>query len=162
MVVKHVRGFITRERWLLGKTPGDLERLLGYGVGRMAKGTRIYALLQLPANEDFKFAGHTHWSGGRPADGSTPPLENWPRRHVEIDLRSMPSPEDRAKNFVRQSWTLEGTERLVKVEPNIPHQEGVSTYPIGAGVEQWILNTPIAASLVKDLAPQEVYLAPKK
>ena len=60
MVVKHVRGFITRERWLLGKTPGDLERLPGYGVGRMAKGTKIYALLQLPVG-----------SGGRQREGQS-------------------------------------------------------------------------------------------
>ena len=155
---KYVRGFITRERWLLGKTPREMAGLLGFDQSRMAQGARIFALLILPSNDQFDFAGHTHWSGGIPKDG---PVELWPEEHKAIDRRFMRSPEIRAKDNVRATWTLSGAERLVKVEAKTPHDQNsppAVQYPPGAGVEQWILRVGLLAQLVLELGPDERYL----
>ncbi len=53
MVAKQVTGFFTRERWILGRTPIEMEGLLGFGPGRMANGAAVYALLFLPLNHEF-------------------------------------------------------------------------------------------------------------
>ena len=92
MTVKHVKGFVTRERWLLGKTPVEMSRLLGFDADRMSAGAEVYALMALPTNEQFEFAGHTHWSGGVPVGG---PVEFWPQKQADIDSRWMRSPEAR-------------------------------------------------------------------
>ena len=143
MQVRLVKGFITRERWMLGKTPREMARLLGFSESRIAQGAKIYALSILPRNEQFAFAGHTHWSGGKPVGGEP---ELWPANQVKIDERFMRSPEIRAKDNVRSTWTLTSPERLIKIETVIPHQEDVSPqtqYPPGAGVEQWVLLDPL-------------------
>jgi hypothetical protein len=154
MQVKPVKGFITRERWLLCKTPKEMSRLLGFEEGRMSEGAKVYALIVLPTNEQFEFAGHTHWSGGEPVGRS---VDLWPPKHAEIDKRWMRSPEVRAKDNVRSSWSLSGSERLIKIVPNKPHVENVSQYPVGAGVEQWILLVELPAVLVKELRADERY-----
>ncbi len=48
---KNVKGFITRERWILGKTPREMARLLGFNESRMGQWARIYALAMLPSND---------------------------------------------------------------------------------------------------------------
>jgi len=155
MVAKQVTGFFTRERWILGRTPIEMEGLLGFGPGRMANGAAVYALLFLPLNHEFELAGYTHWARGQTARGEKP--GQWPKAHVDIDKRVMPSPIDRAKESVRRTWTLVGPERLVRVEPSISHVHGVSLYPPGIGVEQWNLLEPIMATLVKQLQASEPY-----
>jgi hypothetical protein len=155
--MKWVRGFITRERWLMGKTPREMARLLGFNEGRMAHGATIYARTILPSDDQYDFAGHTHWSGGIPKDG---PVDLWPEKHREIDRRFMRNPEIRAKDNVRATWRLNGPERLVKVEAKTPHSENLPPevqYPPGAGVEQWILCVGLPAELVKELGPDEKY-----
>jgi hypothetical protein len=152
-----VKGFITRERWMLGKTPREMARLLGFSESRMSEGARIFALMILPSNDQFAFAGHTHWSGGKPVSGS-PDL--WPARQAGIDERFMRSPEVRAKDNVRSTWTLTGAERLIKVETVVTHRQDVPSwtqYPPGAGVEQWILLDSLPARLVAELGPEDRY-----
>lgn len=154
---KNVKGFITRERWLLGKTPREMARLLGFDESRMAQGARIYALLVLPSNDQFEFAGHTYWSGGKP-EGE--PVNLWPEEHKAIDRRFMRSPEIRAKDNVRATWTLNGPERLVKVDTKTAHDMNLPPkvqYPPGAGVEQWILLVGLPAQLVREIGLDEKY-----
>jgi len=134
-----------------------MARLLGFDEGRMDRGAKIYALTQLPAIDQFEFAGHTHWSNGKP-EGD--PVELWPPEHVAIDERFMRGPEVRAKENVRGTWTHTGPERLLKVETVIPHQEGMPSrlqYPPGAGVEQWKLLAWLPATLVAELGPDDPY-----
>ena len=152
-----VRGFITRERWLLGKTPREMARLLGFHESRMARGAKFYSLLVLPSNDQFEFAGHTHWPGGTPIGGG---VDLWPEAHARIDRQWMPDPETRAKNNVRLSWRLTGPERLIKVVTHVLHDvnmESLVQYPPGAGVEQWKLLVELPAVSVADLGPDDRY-----
>ncbi|WP_165250581.1 hypothetical protein [Paludisphaera soli] len=154
---KLVTGYITRERWVLGKTPREMAWLLGFDERRMAEGAEIFALLMLPSNDHFAFVGHTHWSGGKPAGG---PVELWPAQYEEIDRRFMRGPEVRAKDNVRATWTLTGPDRLIKVETKTKHDKNLPSkvqYPPGAGVEQWKLLVGCLAELVRELGPDEKY-----
>jgi hypothetical protein len=137
-----VTGFITREAFLLGKTLAEMERVLGYRSGRLAAGVSIYALLRLPQNHEFKFAGYTHWPGGEPVGG---------RPAVEFD-------EAKIKNDIREhKWALRGPNRVVKVKPLTAHSEA-EVYPPGAGAEQWVLTAPMPAELLMTLHGDDRYL----
>ncbi|GIV62129.1 MAG: hypothetical protein KatS3mg044_0995 [Rhodothermaceae bacterium] len=154
--IRNVSGFVTKERFILGKTPREMARLLGFDAGRMSEGAEVYALTVLPSDEQFELAGYTYWSGLDPARKQRDVL--WPREAVAIDRRlGLPDPEVRARKRVRNSWSLHGPDRLVKVIPRKPHVEGVSEYPPGTGVPQWVLRVALPAVLVKTLGPDEPY-----
>jgi hypothetical protein len=147
------KGFITRERWLIGRTSRQMARLLGFSLDRMALGARVYALKRLPRNDEFQFAGYTHWPNGEPKGGREVLPPNW----IAIDAKWMRGPDERRKDLVRSTWTQTGPDRLVKVVPNIAHKEGETKYPPGDGVEQWRLDRRIEMNLVADLGTDEVY-----
>jgi hypothetical protein len=150
-----VRGYITRERSLLGKTPKEMARLLGFPEYRVANGAKVYALVYLPTNEQFEFKGYTYWPGGIPTGMTESPVAQWSAKNAAIDKQWMREPEVRAKDNLRKSWTLSGPERLVRIQVNTPDD---GRYPIGAGIEQWRLIVPLQARLEWELGPDEPYL----
>ncbi len=138
-----VKGCVTREWFLLGKSLPEMEAILGYRPGRLDPGAWLLALNRLPANDEFKFAGYTHWPGGKPTSGARPALA--------FD-------EEKVKNQIRsEKWRLSGPDRLVKVIPVTPHSD-IETYPVGRGAEQWILTREIPATVIASLQPGDVYL----
>ena len=44
-----VRGCITQEHYIKGRSLGELERILGFEKGRLENGIIVAALIQLPA-----------------------------------------------------------------------------------------------------------------
>jgi hypothetical protein len=95
---RRMKGFVTRERWLLGKTPVELASILGFAPTRMAQGAEVWSLTVLPRDDQFEFAGHTYWAGGKPRDGNVSVI---PKAHADIDKRYMKGPEERQKRNVR-------------------------------------------------------------
>jgi hypothetical protein len=150
-----VRGYITRERGLLGKTPKEMARLLGFPEYRVANGAKVYALVYLPTNEQFELKGYTYWPGGIPTGMTESPVAQWSAKNAAIDKQWMREPEVRVKDNLRKSWTLSGPERLVRIQVNTPDD---GRYPIGAGIEQWRLVVPLEARLEWELGPDESYL----
>lgn len=150
-----IKGYFTRERGILGKTPLEMARLLGYPQWRMAQGVKVYALSRLPRNEEFEIRGYTYWPGGNPRlEPGEKRVPLWSEKHADIDKQWMRAPEIRVKDNVRGSWTLAGMDRLIKIQPNTL-DDGV--YPSGAGLEQWELVQPVDALLIWVLAPDERY-----
>ena len=151
-----VTGFVTRERWIIGKTPREMESLLGFRPGRMAQGAGVYALDRLPQASEFDFAGYTHLPSGmsiseaaaaRSAGTTRSPQQQKLRALIDID---------KTKKTMLNSWTLVGRERLVKVVPVLRLEP--ESYPPGDGVEQWKLLNAVPATLVRQpLGPNEVY-----
>jgi len=150
--VMHVGGWFTRERFLLGKTPEEMEQLLGLRPGRCSLGACVLAFNgcsplirfnRLPAANEFDFGGYTYWLGGKPAGDYQPPPIN----------------EQKVKANVIESWSLYGPERPVKVIANIPHANH-ETYTIGTGVPQWKLRSGVAvpAAVISCLGKDERYL----
>jgi hypothetical protein len=62
-------GFATTIKFVVGRTPEDMETTLGFKAdSKLVGGADIYAFTKLPANNEFQFAGYTHLPGGIPTD----------------------------------------------------------------------------------------------
>ncbi|MEO6722334.1 MAG: hypothetical protein ABIN67_18345 [Ferruginibacter sp.] len=130
-----VRGCITQEKYIKGRSVAEVERILGFKTGRLKTGYVIAALEQIPNNDDFDLLGYSQVAGHHFGPEATKGLD-------VIKL----------KNMVRQNvFTMAGVDRLVKVIPNTPHQGYMSNdeqYPPGQGVPQWKLVKPIYAKVI--------------
>src|SRR4051812_48029791 len=54
-----VRGCITQEKFIKGKSLAELERILGFQKDRLKAGIVVAALLQRPAKSQFELLGYT-------------------------------------------------------------------------------------------------------
>ena len=139
-----IKGCITQERYIKGKTLPELERLLGFKKGRLEKGVVVAALIQLPTVNQFDLLGYSQVAGHKFNSDSTKGLD-----------------VDKLKELVlKEAFTLVGTKRLVKVMANTPHNDHLSNdeqYPPGEGVPQWKLTSRVSARVVDVVMPGEVY-----
>lgn len=62
---QQVSGFFTQAKFILGRTPQQMEHDLGLKLGDLKNGATIYELSQTPNAEQFVPAGYTHMPGGR-------------------------------------------------------------------------------------------------
>ena len=63
-VVSRVRGYVTIEKYILGRTPRQLEDDLGLPPGLFAKGCRVYWLTRLPRAEEVSYELTAQYPGG--------------------------------------------------------------------------------------------------
>jgi hypothetical protein len=130
--MERVTGYFTIERNLVGLSPREMETRLGFRPGRLTAGARILVLVRQPTVDEFIFSGSTRYSN---AKGLVPP----PLRRV---------------NSIPHAWL---GQRLVKVDPNLPHS-GFEWYPDAtAAVEQWQLIKPVDATEVSRLSVDQKY-----
>ena len=108
-----MRGFFTSQGWLLGKSLQELERLVGYGAGRLSTaGAAVYGFTRVPGNSEFELGGYTNSSGGIQPD------PKW----IQADLAAakyhaatgLPESETVRKNAARARMTVQGDNRLVR------------------------------------------------
>ncbi len=60
-------GCCTTIKYLVGRTPEEMEPILGFRRGsKLAGGADIYRIDPLPSAEQFELAGYTHLPGGKP------------------------------------------------------------------------------------------------
>ncbi len=62
---QQVSGFFTQEKFILGRTPQQMEHDLGLHLGDLKNGATIYELSETPNAEQFVPAGYTHMPGGK-------------------------------------------------------------------------------------------------
>ena len=142
----NVSGWITQEKYILGSKPVEMEDLLGVPSGYFTHGAVVWTLQRFPHPNEFELGGFTHWTGGRPRSGQRDP-----------SIHSTPAFITKHKGFARDSWSLVGPDRLVKVVPNLPPTH-IDTWPVGKGVKQWKLLTEIPALEVMRLRANQPYL----
>jgi hypothetical protein len=75
-----ISGWITQEIWLKGRTPADLEKLLGFdsrsGSQYLQHGIDVFEITQKVQRGDFILGGaYTHLPGGKEWDGKD---MHWP------------------------------------------------------------------------------------
>ena len=138
-----VKGCITQERYIKGKTLAELERLLGFQKGRLESGVVVAALIQLPAVNQFELLGYSQVAEHKfSADD----------RKLDINkLKQM---------VVEETFTLVGNKRLIKVIANTRHNDAIENdlqYPPGLGIPQWKLTDRISARVLDVVKPGEVY-----
>jgi hypothetical protein len=131
--MEYVKGYFTLERNVVGWTLGELESRLGFRPGRLTtQGARVLLLRRQPTVGEFAFAGSTLYSD---AEGLVPVAQ---RRNVPIP----------------HAWL---GQRLVKVEPNLPHT-ALEQYPRARSpVEQWQLLVSIPAEEIRRLNGRDMY-----
>ena len=138
-----LRGFFTTQKHLQGKTLREIERLLGFNDGRLSKGAKFFTPLILPGIDGFEFAGYSQVAG----------------HHTQAQYGNINSPEgpaekkqyDEMKKKVAGSWTLYGSERLIKVLPVTRPRDGVPDdfqYPPGLGIPQWKMTNQVECRVI--------------
>lgn len=124
-----VDGYFTIERNIRGLTTKQIESKLGFRNGRLTHGARILVLDREPFQHEYEPMGSTLFPGGEGLKAQT--------------------------KFRPGAWL---GQRLVKVEPDLPHS-GFEWYPpaLGIGVQQWKLTTKVPAHEVCRLKAGDKY-----
>ncbi len=135
------KGCITRLHFVINRPGEQLEDILGYHRGRLKQGWALLLMTEPAGPNDYVFAGHTHFSGGRighPNGGDA-------RLSADDSLRQMLGLQgfDRMRARIAGEMTISGPERIAKIIPAIGHDDDMSApdqYPPGGGAPQWILT----------------------
>jgi len=140
-----VRGCITQEKYIKGRTLSELESILGFHKGRLAKGATIAALLQVPTKGQFNLLGYTQVAEHKINQEAVKGLDS-----------------DKLKDLLlRETFTTVGVNRLVKVIAKTGHSKDMSEdeqYPPGWGVPQWKLSALMPAQVIAELSSGERYI----
>ena len=126
-----VKGFVTQLKYLNGRSLQQIESLLGFHPGRLARGASFAALDRLPSINEFETAGYSQVAAHR----HRPPTDLDP-----VGLRRL----------AMSVWAAAGPDRLVKVVASTPHDFAMSDdsqYPPGQGVPQWRIVLPITGTV---------------
>ena len=126
-------------------TLADIEKMLGYRSGRLARGYYLLLLTQPLGVDDFDFAGTTLRSGGREGLPAMTVAADRTRQHISDRMRQEQGDLEylRKKQFFLGRAQLKGPERLVKVFPVEGHRDNFSPaieYPMGGGGLQWTIR----------------------
>ena len=131
-----IKGCITQEKYLRGRTLAEIERILGFHTGRLSQGMIVAALTQIPRADQFEFRGYTQVAG----------------HHYQQQYGNITFDITKAKNkIIKEVFKTHGPDRLVKVLPNIRHNNLMLDdiqYPPGKGVPQWEITKPLQSVVV--------------
>jgi hypothetical protein len=67
--VETAGGYFTCLRPIRGKTPAEMELILGFARGYYSSGAGIFKFLSLPAADQFELRAYTQLPAGNPCDG---------------------------------------------------------------------------------------------
>ena len=140
-----VCGCITQEKYIKGRTLSELESILGFHAGRLAKGATVAALLQVPGKSGFNLLGYTQVAE---------------HKFNQEALKGLNT--DKLKDLLLQEFfTTVGTNRLVKVIATTEHAKDMNDddqYPPGWGIPQWKLTSPLPAQVIAVVNAGERYI----
>ena len=163
--VSPVKGCITQESQILGRTPQEMENLLGFEAGYLGNGAIICALIKLPKNTQFALARSYTTV---PTNEMSARAENATRFTTggnEIEQRIMKrNPLDTQKTISRNGWSDAGINRLVKIKPvHTGKETRISpgkdvVFPPGQGVKQWVLLEEMEAKVIAVLGYHEKHV----
>lgn len=139
-----VSGCITQERYIKGRSMAELEQLLGFEKGRLNTGIAVAALIQLPNINQFQLLGYSQVAEHK-FKGS---------EFKNLDIAKL------KEIVMKETFTLIGHKRLVKVIANKPHNAGMDNdtqYPPGSGIPQWKLTSSLPARIAGVVLPGKFY-----
>jgi hypothetical protein len=138
-----VSGYVTQDKFLVGRPLTTLEHYLGFHGGRLGGGATFVRLDRLPLESEFELAAYSMTAQHR---HSTP---------GGLDIAKL-------KQIAIGQWRLSGGDRLIKVLPGIAHNPAMTDdaqYPPGTGVPQWrIVGVRIPGTIVAEVASGETYM----
>lgn len=127
-----VSGCFTKDKFLDGRTLGEIEKILGFQVGRLAGGIAVVALTELPGPAQFDLAAYSNIATHR--------------LQAPVGLNI-----DKLKLNAMATWATTGFERLVKVLPAVRHDPNMNPdiqYPPGRGAPQWNAKVQLRGKVV--------------
>lgn len=127
-----IRGYVTQDKFLVGRTMAQVEAILGFRAGRLARGAAFAKLLAWPRIDQFELAAYSMTAQHRYA------------APAGLDLGKL-------KALAMRGWSLAGPDRLVKVRPVVPHAAAMADddqYPPGSGAPQWRLTEAVPGLVV--------------
>jgi hypothetical protein len=122
-----VQGYITQDKFLVGRRLSELELYLGFHCGRLALGATFVKLDRLPKEGEFELAAYSMTAAHK---HSTP---------AGLDISKL-------KALAMSRWSLTGPDRLIKVFPLVRHDPSMDSdeqYPPGSGVPQWKIKAGV-------------------
>ena len=127
-----VTGCVTKEKFIIGRTLVEIEKILGFHAGRLSGGVAMVALSELPGIDQFELAAYSNVATHR---FKAPDGFNLAKIKADAKL----------------SWAITGPERLVKALPTVRHNGTMDPdiqYPPGQGAPQWLVKIPLKAKVV--------------
>src|SRR5207248_3182952 len=95
-----VSGYVTKDKFIRGRSIGEIERILGFHGGRFRRGIAVIRIDRLPSLSEFELAAY-----------SMIPEHRY-RQPEDVNIQKL-------KQLAMESWFRTGWERLVKFQPNI-------------------------------------------
>lgn len=139
-----VRGCITQEKYIKGRSLSEIEDILGFHKGRLSTGMKVAVLEHKPTTNDFDFLGYSNVAG-----------HNFNQANLDkLNVAQL------KKLVVEEVFTTSGPDRLIKVLPVTGHSNDMSNddqYPSGLGAPQWKLTTPIQARVIAEIGPKQKF-----
>jgi hypothetical protein len=149
---------------LRASDPRELERVLGFHIGRLNEGFSLLLLVEMPELHTVSIQGMTNLSGGREGppgrtaaeDAARPEVDKryqeerhkvWDdyKTNISADVKKV----GKAWSDLNAAWTaveatnITGRRRAVKIVPVTRHDDSMSPavqYPVGAGVPQFNMH----------------------
>lgn len=79
----HVNGYFTQVKWIAGKTPEQMEKVLGLKPKDLEYGAIIQEFKEFPRTDQFEVRGYTNTPGGKPyQDGGEWPSGDGARQYL--------------------------------------------------------------------------------
>lgn len=128
-------GYVTRQINIQGQPLIEIENRLGFHKGRLSRGAYFLVAMELPnVDKGFSFAGYS-----QVADHRTTEV------YGDINNPNDPNLEGK-KKLASDQWSLQGSNRLVKVIAVIDHDNDMNPdqqYCPGSGIQQWKLTKTV-------------------
>jgi hypothetical protein len=127
-----VSGYVTKDKFIRGRTLQEIEQILGFQTGRFQQGIYVLTLDRLPSQSEFQVAAYSMIA------------EHHFKMPSDLNI-------EKIKQNAAESWGLTGGDRLVKVRTVAPHDPKLDPdlqYPPGKGAPQWKLTARIPATCV--------------
>lgn len=147
-------GCFTDEYSLRGMSVLEIGRELGLPLARLSEGVYVAWAVQLPTIENFKLGGWAEYSTDHFVRYQEKQMVYSEKKYMAtLKGKRMPISIEEAK----KSWLMHmNNEKLIKIVPVIPHQEG-DHYPPGGKAAQLIVTNPILCQVAKFLHIHEVF-----
>ena len=132
---QQVSGFFTQEKFILGRTPQQMEDDLGLKPGDLINGATIYELSQTPNAEQFVPAGYTHMPGGSYyQEASEYPVG---AGAIQFRLNEALPAKIVGKVGYEESWK----------RPSVEQSRNAVSTPLSSGSEKVLSNTEVSESV---------------
>lgn len=152
-----VNGDVTTLDKIKFGNPQRVCEMIGFAADRLSLGWQILVLKERLSPTMFRFSGNTLRSGGRLGRPLGSVKADVLRPHVHDDMVSTYGAGHVGEMLIlaAKKAEIEGPRRIVKLRPNIRHDEDAAPdgqYPMGGGALQWTLTRACRFLIALDIS----------